>query len=99
MFTDEERDWRYEVANGDTVLGLAEWSEHQVEAARRPSGGEKVKYVGETFYCKSPNGTHWLLWGRLLYLRLGRRHQFSVRFRKNARGRFFGFGPRGSTKS
>lgn len=25
----EERDWRYEVANGDTVLGFHEWLEHQ----------------------------------------------------------------------
>lgn len=27
-------DWRYEVANGDTVLGYVEWREHQIEAAR-----------------------------------------------------------------
>ena len=25
-------DWRYEVANGDTVLGYSEWIEHQFEA-------------------------------------------------------------------
>ncbi len=25
-------DWRYEVANGDTVLGLAEWIQHKHEA-------------------------------------------------------------------
>ncbi len=33
---DEERnseaDWRYEVANGDTTLGLAEWKAHKDEA-------------------------------------------------------------------
>ena len=27
-----EADWKYEVANGDTVLGLAEWREHKREA-------------------------------------------------------------------
>lgn len=26
--------WRYEVANGDTVLGFAEWIEHKKEAAQ-----------------------------------------------------------------
>ena len=25
-------DWRYEVANGDTVLGFREWLEHKIEA-------------------------------------------------------------------
>ncbi len=25
-------DWRYEVANGDTLLGFAEWQEHQKES-------------------------------------------------------------------
>ena len=24
-------DWRYEVANGDTMLGYMEWVEHKVE--------------------------------------------------------------------
>lgn len=27
------RDWKYEVANGDTVLGFTEWKQHQHEAA------------------------------------------------------------------
>lgn len=27
-----EDDWKYEVANGDTVLGFAEWVAHKVEA-------------------------------------------------------------------
>jgi hypothetical protein len=27
-------DWRYEVANGDTVLGYEEWLLHQLEAER-----------------------------------------------------------------
>lgn len=26
-------DWRFEVANGDTVLGFAEWRQHQADAA------------------------------------------------------------------
>lgn len=26
------RDWQYEVANGDTVLGFVEWLEHWIEA-------------------------------------------------------------------
>lgn len=26
-------DWQYEVQNGDTVLGFAEWCEHQIEAS------------------------------------------------------------------
>ena len=25
-------DWQYEVANGDTKLGYAEWLEHQIES-------------------------------------------------------------------
>jgi len=25
-------DWKYEVSNGDTKLGYAEWLEHQLEA-------------------------------------------------------------------
>lgn len=29
---DDTRDWRWEVGNGDTVLGLAEWLEHRAEA-------------------------------------------------------------------
>jgi hypothetical protein len=31
---EDRQDWQYEVANGDTVLGLAEWIEHQDEAER-----------------------------------------------------------------
>ena len=33
-FTDDVRDWQYEVANGDTVLGFMEWLEHREEAER-----------------------------------------------------------------
>jgi len=50
--TDEEqdavdvRDWQYEVANGDTRLGLAEWLEHRAEATQVDLGswepGENV---------------------------------------------------------
>lgn len=29
-------DWKYEVANGDTLLGYAEWVEHQKEADGDP---------------------------------------------------------------
>lgn len=29
--TDDEADWKYEVQNGDTVLGYQEWLEHQRE--------------------------------------------------------------------
>jgi hypothetical protein len=54
----------------------------------------RTHYVGESIYCLSPNGTHWILWGRILYVRMGRRHQFMVRVRKHARGWSFGFGPR-----
>src|ERR1700691_5628722 len=28
----QRSDWQYEVANGDTVLGYAEWVQHQQEA-------------------------------------------------------------------
>lgn len=30
---EDRRDWQYEVRNGDTVLGLAEWLEHRTEAS------------------------------------------------------------------
>ena len=29
-----KEDWQYEVANGDTSLGYAEWVQHNVEAER-----------------------------------------------------------------
>jgi hypothetical protein len=32
MEIEDREDWQYEVANGDTVLGLAEWIEHKREA-------------------------------------------------------------------
>jgi hypothetical protein len=34
---EEMRDWRYEVANGDTTLGLDDWRAHQDEAAGMPA--------------------------------------------------------------
>jgi hypothetical protein len=30
---DDRNDWQYEVANGDTVLGFAEWLEHKQDEA------------------------------------------------------------------
>jgi hypothetical protein len=30
--SDARSDWKYEVANGDTSLGFAEWCAHQVSA-------------------------------------------------------------------
>ena len=29
------KDWQYEVANGDTTLGLREWREHKLESEAR----------------------------------------------------------------
>lgn len=33
-----KEDWQYEVANGDTVLGFAEWLQHKEEDARNYKG-------------------------------------------------------------
>lgn len=33
-FTEDIRDWQYEVANGDTVLGFMDWLKHREEAER-----------------------------------------------------------------
>jgi hypothetical protein len=30
-------DWQYEVANGDTILGYAEWADHKNESERGKS--------------------------------------------------------------
>ena len=30
-----KKDWQYEVANGDTVLGFEQWKQHRAEATKR----------------------------------------------------------------
>lgn len=32
----DRKDWEYEVANGDTVLGFDEWTEHRAEVEEHP---------------------------------------------------------------
>ena len=38
-------DWQYEVANGDTVLGYAEWCEHQREAHTESPAAHEPGYA------------------------------------------------------
>jgi hypothetical protein len=44
-------DWRYEVANGDTKLGYAEWIGHKYEAEQHDLAGDNA--VSEECRCKS----------------------------------------------
>ena len=45
----DKKDWQYEVANGDTVLGFAEWLEHRAESQfGRETSSIPFKLTGST---------------------------------------------------
>jgi hypothetical protein len=41
-------DWRYEIANGDTLLGYADWVEHQKEMDREFGGPPDDSWIQST---------------------------------------------------